>query len=170
MRMLPLVLLALATTAQAQIAPGATKTIDGFWQDAARRILFARDAPPSYVYGKWTSLDLKQTYPSAKEIRRSGGRAELIDLLYDDEHPISIVSSANDRIEFVRSSKYPVCAMRHSCRLDASGDELFCSLENVCREAGRDVLDWKGEEHYVRRAYCERDGGRQAQGIPHRCR
>lgn len=32
MKMLPLLLLVLATAAQAQIAPGATKTIDGFWQ------------------------------------------------------------------------------------------------------------------------------------------
>ena len=130
----------------------------------------AASCSPSYVYGQWTALDLQQTYPSAQQIRRSGGRVELIDLLYDDEHPISIVSSANDRIEFVRSSKYPVCAMHHSCRLDAGSDELLCALENVCREAGRDVLDWKGEERYMRRAFCERDGRLQAQGIPHRCR
>lgn len=170
MRMLTLVLLALATSVHAQVAPGGTKTIEGFWQDAARRILFARDAPPSYVYGQWTPLDLKQTYPTAKEIRRSIGSVELIDLLYDGEHSISIVSSANDRIEFVRSSKYPVCSMHHSCRLDASGNELLCALENVCRENGRDILDWKGEERYVRQTYCERGRRREAQGIPHWCR
>ena len=26
-------------------------SIEGYWQDAARRILFARSAPPAYVYG-----------------------------------------------------------------------------------------------------------------------
>ena len=145
MRMLLLVLLAFATDAAAQVVPCGAKTIDGFWQDAARRILFARDAPPSYVYGRWTELDLKQTYPTAKQIRRSPGGITLIDLLYDDEHPVSVVSSADDRIEFVRSSKYPECAMQHRCRLEASGDELLCALENACREGGREVLDWKGE-------------------------
>ena len=168
--MVLLVLLALATAAAAQIAPGGSKTIDGFWQDAARRILFARDAPPSYVYGRWTVLDLKQTYPTAKEIRRSHGGVELIELLYDNEHSINIRSAADDRVEFVRSTTYPACAMHHRCRLDTSGDQLLCALENVCREGGREVLDWKGEERYIRRDYCERVGGRQAQGIPHWCR
>lgn len=136
----------------------------------ARRILFARAAPPAYVYGRWTELDPKETYPTAKEIHRTDGRVSLIDLLYDEEHPIRVLSSADDRIEFVRSSKYPQCSMHHRCRLEAGGNELFCALENVCREGGREVLDWKGEERYVRRAHCERDGSRQAQGIPHWCR
>ena len=173
-------LLAMATTAHAQIASEAQKqagemqdgrkTIEGFWQDTARRILFARGAPASYAYGQWTSLDPRQTYPTAKQIRRSGTSFELVDLLYDDEYAIRIVSATKEGIEFVRSTKFPACGMRHRCRLDGNVDELFCSLENICQEDGRDVLDWQGEERYARRAHCERDGRRQAQGIPHRCR
>ncbi len=170
-------LLAFATAAFAQFSPEARKsgggveagkTIEGFWQDSARRILFSRDAPPVYVYGTWNALDPQQTYPAAKQIRRSGRSFELIDLLFDDEYTIKVVSAREDGIEFVRSTRFPACGMRHRCRLEA--DELFCSLENICREGGRDVLDWRGEERYVRRALCERDGKRQAQGIPVICR
>ena len=171
------VLLAFATAAFAQSSPEpgkpgggvqAGKTIEGFWQDSARRILFSRDAPPAYIYGTWNTLDPQQTYPAAKQIRRSGRSFELIDLLFDDEYTVKVVSAREDGIEFVRSTQSPACGMRHQCRLD--GDELFCSLENICREGGRDVLDWRGEERYVRRALCERDGKRQAQGIPVICK
>ena len=161
---------ALGADAKSSAMPDGQKTIEGYWQDTARRILFARDAPPAYAYGNWTSLDPGQTYPTAKQIRRSGAGFELVDLLYDDEHAISIVKATNQSIEFVRSTKFPACAMHHLCRLEGNNDELFCSLEDVCREGGRDVLVWKGEERYARRAHCERDGRRQAQGIPHRCR
>ena len=43
---------------------------------------------------------------------------------------------------------------------------MLCSLENSCR----DVVDWRGEERYVRRAGCERDGRRHTQRIPVKCR
>lgn len=92
----------------------------------------------------------------------------LTDLLYDDDHPIRVINSADNRIDFARSSKYPACTMHHRYRLDAGGDQMLCALENCCRESGREVLDWKGEERYIRRAHCERDGNRQAQGIPTR--
>lgn len=179
MRKLPLflVLLALATTVQAQSLSDVKrpeskeqvgrKTIEGFWQDTARRILFARDAPASYVYGQWTSLDPLQTYPTAKQIRKAGTTYELVDLLYDDEHAIKVMSANESGIEFVRSAQFPSCAMHHKCRLE--GGEMFCSLENICREGGRDVLDWKGEERYARRVNCERGPRREAQGIPHGC-
>jgi len=170
-----LFVLAFATAAFAQSAPEgkpdgvqAGKTIEGFWQDTSRRILFSRDAPPAYVYGTWNALDQQQTYPAAKQIRRSGRGFELIDLLYDDEYTIKVVNAREDAIEFVRSTQAPACGMRHQCRL--AGDELFCSLENICREGGRNVLDWRGEERYARRALCERDGKRQAQGIPVLCK
>ncbi len=168
------VLLGLAGTAFAQSPPetkqpDAGKTIEGYWQDTARRILFARGAPPGYVYGTWNALDQGQTYPAAKAIKRSGSTYELIDLLYDDnEHSIKVVNASESRIEFIRSLKFPACSMRHTCRL--KGDELFCSLENTCEEQGRSVVDWRGEERYARRALCERDGRRQAQGIPVNCR
>ncbi len=99
-----LLLLALPGAAQAQ------STIEGFWQDTARRILFDRRAPSS------------------------GGSYELVDLLYDDEYAIKVVSANADSIQFIRSAKSPACSMHHRCRLD--GEQLFCSLENVCREDG----------------------------------
>jgi hypothetical protein len=148
------------------IAGGAgAQTIEGYWQDTERRILFSPDAPSGYVYGQWTALDQQQTYPSAKQIRRLGGGFELVDLLYDDEEAVKIVSASDRRIDFVRTNKLSSCAARHECRLE-SADQLFCALETRCAEK----LVWRGEERYARRASCERDGKRQAQGIPHRCR
>ncbi len=155
-------LLLAAAGAQAQ-------TIEGYWQDAARRILFDRSAPPSYVYGAWHPLDLDQTYPAAKAIRRSGEKYELVDLNFDEQYGIKIVAADEKSIRFVRTSSYPACAMHHSCRLDGE-QQLLCALENRCQVDGREVLDWRGEERYVRRASCERDGKVQAQGIPVKCR
>jgi len=140
------------------------QTIEGFWQDAARRILFDRAAPPSYTYGRWNPLDPQQTYPAAKQIRRSDKGFELIDLLYDEEEVIKVVRAGDNSIEFVRTSAFTGCSMHHSCVQQL--DEMLCSLENSCR----DVVDWRVEERYVRRASCERDGRRQAQGIPVKCR
>jgi len=37
-------------------------------------------------------------------------------------------------------------------------------------QAGAEQVVWRGEERYARRASCERDGKRQQQGIPVRCR
>jgi hypothetical protein len=144
------------------------KTIEGYWQDSARRILFDRRAPVSYVYGTWNALDQDQTYPSAKHIRRLGAGFQLVDLLYDDEHSIKVVSASEERIRFIRTAQFPACAMDHDCRL--AGTQLVCALENRCLEGGREVLDWRGEERYVRREICERDGKRQLQGIPVKCR
>ena len=143
-------------------------TIEGYWQDVARRVLFMRGAPSSAVYGTWNLLDQQQTYPSAKLIRRSGKGYELVDLLYDHQHDIKVIRASENQIEFVRSPVGSTCGVRHACRLD--GDELFCSLENICREGGGDVLDWRGEERYARRANCERVGRLEAQGIPVSCR
>jgi hypothetical protein len=164
-RFVLLSLLALSGFAYAQ-APG--KTIEGFWQDAARRILFSRDAPPAFVYGRWSELDQSQTYPSAKQIRRSGASYELVDLLYDEQETIRVVHARNDVIEFIRTTNWSGCAMHHKCELQ--GEQLLCSLENLCPVEGRTVLNWRGEERYVRRASCERTDKRQAQGIPHVCR
>ena len=159
MRALALVLLCgLAGNAGAQ-------TIEGYWQDTARRILFSPEAPPGYVYGQWTPLDQQQTYPSAKQIRRSGSGFDVVDLLYDDEEAVKVVRASDDRIDFVRTNRLSSCAASHECRLE-SGNQLFCSLETRCAER----VVWRGEERYARRASCERDGKRQAQGIPHRCR
>ena len=147
---------------------GAARTIEGYWQDTARRVLFMRGAPSSAIYGTWTALDPQQTYPLAKQIRKSGTGYELVDLNYDDNYAIKILDAKGDVIEFVRSDKWSGCGMRHACRL--TGEELFCSLENICRKEGRDVLDWRGEERYARREHCERVGRTEAQGIPVKCR
>ena len=107
-------------------------------------------------------------YSLAKQIRRSGANFELIDFQYEEEdYPIRVINATEDSIEFVRTPRWSTCAMHHKCRLN--GEELFCSKENLCREEGRNVVDWRGEERYVRRAHCERIARRQGQGIPLRC-
>ncbi|MFL6571297.1 MAG: hypothetical protein ACJ8G4_06050, partial [Burkholderiales bacterium] len=79
---------ALGCSAQAQSTPG--KTIEGYWQDTARRILFSIGAPPDYKYGQWTVLDQQQTYPTAKHIRRSRSGFEVLDLLYDEQEVVKV--------------------------------------------------------------------------------
>jgi hypothetical protein len=162
MRTLGFLLLCFAGSAAAQ-------TIEGYWQDTERRILFSPDAPPGYKYGQWTALDQQQTYPSAKQIRRLGGEFQLVDLLYDDEEVVKVVGATGDRIDFVRTNTLSKCSAHHTCRLE-SRDQLFCAVETQCPKAGAEQVVWRGEERYARRASCERDGKRQAQGIPHRCR
>ena len=157
-----LVLCCLASAAGAQ-------TIEGYWQDTARRILFSPEAPPGYTYGGWTALDQQQTYPSAKAIRRMAGGFDLVDLLYDDEEVVRIVRADDERIDFIRTNQLSRCVAHHKCRLEGR-DQLFCALETLCPKTAGDELVWRGEEQYVRRASCERDGKRQAQGIPVRCR
>src|SRR5687768_1036455 len=100
MTKLAAILLACVFSFPAHAQSTAGKTIEGYWQDTARRILFSADAPPSYVYGRWTALDQQQTYPAAKQIRRAGNRFELADLLYDDEEVIEVIKASNDSIEF----------------------------------------------------------------------
>ena len=147
----------------------AAETLEGFWQDIARRILFARDAPPGFAYGNWTMIDQQQTYPAAKEVRRSAGGLEVVDLNFDDEnYAVKTVSASDDALVYVRTVKWSGCTMHHRCRLD--GAEMLCSLENVCLRDGKSVLDWRGEERYARRAHCARQGKVQAQGFPVACR
>ena len=163
MRTLGFFVLCLASSAAAQ------NTVEGYWQDTERRILFSRDAPPGYVYGRWTALDQAQTYPSAKHIRKSGSGYQVVDLLYDDEEVVKVGSSGDQSVEFVRTNTWSGCAARHKCDLDGA-NQLLCTLETRCPKAGADELVWRGEERYARRASCERVDKRQAQGIPHRCR
>src|SRR5947208_16711310 len=100
MRVAGLLLLTfLACTAAAQ-------TVEGYWQDTERRILFSRDAPPGYVYGRWTALDQAQTYPAAKQIRKSGSGLEVVDLLYDDEEVVKVGRSSDQGIEFTRTNTW----------------------------------------------------------------
>jgi hypothetical protein len=143
----------------------AGKTIEGFWQDTARRILFSRDAPPGYAYGQWVTLDPKQTYPSAKHISRAGTGFDLVDLLYDNQEAVKVIQASDSAIEFTRTNRWSGCSVLHKCGLDH--DQLQCSLQTSC--AGR--LVWQGEERYERRVSCERTQSRpEAQGIPSVCR
>jgi hypothetical protein len=162
-------LLVLGLGAGIATAQTSRDTIEGYWQDTARRILFSAEAPPDYVYGRWTELDQAQTYPSAKEIRHLGSGYELVDLLYDDEELVKVERADEQRIDFVRTNRFSGCATSHACEL-AKGDGLLCAVETRCPKVGAEQVVWRGEERYARRALCERDGKRQAQGIPVRCR
>jgi hypothetical protein len=145
--------------------PAFAQSIEGYWQDTERRILYSPDAPPGYVFGRWTALDQAQTYPAAKSIRRAGDAYELDDLLYDNEEAIKVLRATPERIDFTRTNRLTSCTTVHACELQAA-DQLFCALETRCAEQ----VVWRGEERYARRATCERDGKRQQQGIPVRCR
>src|SRR5260221_7208223 len=146
----------------------AAQTIEGYWQDTERRILFAADAPPGYVYGRWTPLDQKQTYPTAKQIRKSADRYDVVDLLYDDEEVMKVARAGAKTIEFTRTNSWSKCVVQHKCELN-DANQLFCALETRCPKGGMDEVVWRGEERYARRAICERVEVRRAQGIPHRC-
>jgi hypothetical protein len=159
---------ALGCSAQAQSTPG--KTIEGDWQDTARRILFSSSAPPDYKYGQWTPLDQQQTYPSAKQIRRSGSGFEVVDLLYDDQEAIKVLKASGTGIEFIRTNRWSGCSAHHRCGLEGER-QLLCSIETKCPQAGGERTVWQGEERYERRASCERTQARpEAQGIPNICR
>ena len=144
------------------------QSIEGYWQDTERRILYSPDAPPGYIYGGWTKLDQNQTYPTAKQIMKSAAGFEVVELLYDDEEAVKVVRSAGERIDFVRTNTWSKCAARHSCTLQGP-NEMLCTLETSCPVAGAEQVVWRGEERYARRANCERVEVRRAQGIPHRC-
>jgi hypothetical protein len=147
----------------------AQATIDGYWQDIAGRTTFKKDAASSSTYGNWYERALDVTYPQAKLIRRSAAGVELLDLNYDEkEYSVRVVSADAARIVFVRKASWSACRVEHDCRLEAEG--MLCRMQTVCQEKGADVLDWKGEERYVRRAHCERVGRVEAQGIPVKCR
>lgn len=159
---------ALAWSAHAQ--PAAGKTIEGDWQDTARRILFSASAPPDYKYGQWTSLDPQQTYPSSKQIRRSGSGFDVVELLYDDEDAIKVLKSSDTGIEFLRTNRWSGCSAHHRCGLE-NERQLLCSVETRCPQAGSERTVWRGEERYARRVSCERtQSRREAQGIPSVCR
>jgi len=161
--------LILAAMTIASLPAAAAGTIEGYWQDTGRRILYARDAPPGYAYGNWTQVEQDQTYPAAKEIRRSGSGLEVVDLNFDDDnYEVRTVKSSDESVVFVREVKWTGCAMHHQCRLDGVG--MFCALESFCPQAGKPVVEWRGEERYARRASCERQGRVQAQGFPVSCR
>jgi len=157
MRLPGLLLLLLTGTAAAQ-------SIEGYWQDTERRILFSADAPPGYEYGRWTALDQKQTYPTAKQFRKSADGYSVVDLLYDDEVVLKVGRASEKSIEFTRTNTWSRCVAQHRCELSGA-NQLLCAIETRCAEQAV----WRGEERYARRANCERVEVRRAQGVPHRC-
>jgi hypothetical protein len=145
------------------------QTIEGFWQDVAGRTTFKKDVSPSAVYGSWHPRELDATYPQAKLIRRTEGGFELTDLNYDEkDYSVRVLYADPLRIVFARQANWSTCRTEHDCRL--AGDGLACAMKTVCRDAGKEFVDWEGDERYVRRAHCARDGGVQAQGFPVKCR
>lgn len=148
----------------------ATRTVEGYWQDVAGRITFKRNALPGDQFGDWYARELDATYPSAKHIRRSGASYEISDLNYDDkEYAVRVLRAGEDHIDFVRAAGWSPCRVSHTCRL--AGEGMLCVLENICLQQGVDVVDWRGEERYIRRDLCLRKGVRpEAQGIPVTCR
>lgn len=149
--------------------PPVGKTIEGYWQDTARRILFSSSAPPGYKYGQWTALDQGQTYPAAKHIRRAAPGFDLVDLLYDDQEVVKVLKASDSDIEFTRTNRWSGCSVHHRCGVD--DDQLLCSLRTTCLEENMERVVWQGEERYARRASCERRQSRpEAQGIPVVCR
>lgn len=149
--------------------PSHAQSIEGFWQDTERRILFSADAPPGYVYGRWTALAQDQTYPSAKQILKSSKGVEVVDLLYDTDEVVRVGRADQKSIEFTRANTWSKCSVVHRCDLQ-SANQMLCALERSCPVAGKQQVVWRGEERYARREFCERVDKRQAQGIPHRCR
>jgi len=147
----------------------AAQTIEGYWQDTERRILFSADAQPGYVYGRWTALDQSQTYPTAKQIRKSAGGFDVVEFLYDDEEVLKVARATEKNIEFTRTNTWSKCVVQHQCELNGA-NQLFCALETRCPKGSMEEVMWRGEERYARRVSCERVEVRRAQGIPHRCR
>ena len=169
-RIVSLIVLLVIASAHAQhAANSAGDTLEGYWQDTARRVLYSRSAPTSYVYGAWTAIDQGQTYPAAKYVQRKGSSWEVVDLNFDDaNYAVTTIAGTAQTIDFVRTVKWSGCAMHHQCGLQ--GNDMVCALENICPQEGQSVVDWRGEERYARRTACERRGGAELQGIPVSCR
>jgi hypothetical protein len=150
-------------------AAATAQTIEGYWQDIAGRITFKRNPLPADRYGDWYERALDATYPTAKHIRKAGASFDLVDLNYDEnDYSVRVLNATDKQIEFVRSAKSSPCRVHHSCRL--SGAELFCAMEHVCVEGGKEYVDLRAEERYVRRIKCERTQTRpEAQGVPVAC-
>ena len=102
------------------------QSIEGYWQDTARRILFAADAPPGFEYGRWTALDQNQTYPSAKQFRKGANGIEVVEFLYDDEEVLSVRRADEKAIEFTRGK----CAARRASRTAAARRQQGSSAQS----------------------------------------
>ena len=146
------------------------QSIEGYWQDIAGRITFKRNTLPADSYGDWYTRPLDATYPAAKHFRRLGASFEVADLNYNEkDYPVRVLRSNEREISFVRSASWSACRVEHLCRL--AGEELLCTMETICAEQGKEYVDLRAEERFVRRASCVRTTTRpEAQGFPVTCR
>ena len=151
------------------VAPAHAQSIEGYWQDIAGRITFKRNPLPADSYGDWYARALDATYPAAKHIRRAGASFEVADLNFDEkEHSVRVVKAQADRITFVRTASWSPCRVSHACHL--AGEELFCAMETICVEQGKEYVDLRAEERFIRRNHCMRSQTRpEAQGFPVTC-
>jgi len=147
----------------------AQSTIEGYWQDIAGRITFKRNPLPADRYGDWYERALDATYPSAKHIRRVGPTYEIADLNYDEkDYSVRVLQAHERQIDFVRKANWSPCRVDHSCRL--AGEEMLCAMVTVCVEQGKEYVDLRAEERFVRRHSCTRGTTRpEAQGSPVTC-
>jgi hypothetical protein len=169
MRYLPVLIVAILLNSVVYAQPAAAPTIEGYWQDIAGRITFKRDPLPADRFGDWYERALDATYPTAKHIRKAGPSFVLLDLNYDEkEYSVRVLDASDTQIEFVRSANWSPCRVLHSCRL--TGAELFCAMEHRCTEGGKEYVELKAEERFVRRSNCVRTQSRpEAQGFPVAC-
>jgi hypothetical protein len=146
------------------------QSIEGYWQDIAGRITFKRNPLSADSYGDWYARPLDATYPAAKHFRRQGASFEVADLNYDDkEYSVRVLSSTEQEIRFVRSASWSSCRVEHVCQL--AGADLICTMDTICLEQGKEYVDLRAEERFVRRSSCERTQTRpEAQGFPVVCR
>lgn len=151
-------------------APVHAQSIEGYWQDIAGRITFKRNPLPADSYGDWYTRALDATYPAAKHIRREGASFEVSDLNFDEkEYSVRVVKALADQITFVRTSSWSPCRVSHACHL--AGEELFCAMETICVEQGKEYVDLRAEERFTRRNHCMRSQTRpEAQGFPVTCK
>ena len=169
MRFLLAVAMALLVTTTACAQPSAAPTIEGYWQDVAGRITFKRNPLPADSYGSWYARALDATYPSAKHIRRAGSSFEVADLNYDEkDYSVRVLQAHERQISFVRSASWSACRVSHLCQL--AGEELLCEMETICVDGGKEYVDLRAEERFIRRNHCMRSQARpEAQGFPVTC-
>ena len=156
-------------TAGLFVNPAQGQSIEGYWQDIAGRITFKRNPLPADSYGQWYERALDATYPSAKHIRRVGPSFEVADLNYDEnDYSIAVTRADERQVDFVRKAKWSPCRVDHSCRL--AGEGMLCEMTTVCVEQGKEYVDLKAEERFIRRNSCVRGTKKpQAQGFPVIC-
>jgi len=145
------------------------QTIEGYWQDIAGRITYKRNPLPADSYGNWYERALDATYPAAKHIRRAGSSFEVADLNFDErDYSVRVLKAQENQIVFVRTASWSPCRVSHSCQL--AGAELICAMETICIDQGKEYVDLRAEERFIRRNHCMRSQTRpEAQGFPVTC-